>query len=310
MSTEAAAATAAAEATLAAVNSTIDHVGSTFLEPLKDVNFLFLEFQLVASAMGIIYLGSHAAMRRPPSAAPPKDKKSGKRKEDDDGQFTQGLELSDAIMFPIMAGCVLMGLYYLIQWLKDPAILTKILKYYMSTVSVASMVTLYAHGMGLVVSFIFPKYFRGRDGRLRKVCQASQQVVVCDDESAKGSNDDSKSLTNPLPLPLSLLAPTQRTKAAAWRLRHLFTRHWIFKLFVHGSGEERANVSMTTILAIPLAAITAFFYFKTDMPFLSNMLGYAMCYCSLIILSPTDLLTGSLVLVGLFIYDIVMVFYT
>lgn len=287
-------------------NATVSSGAWDFLGPLQDMDFLWLELQLVGSAMGIIYLGAHASLRRPPSAAPPKDKKTGKTKKEDDN-FTQGLELGDAIMFPLMAGCVLVGLYYLIQYLKDPAILTTILKYYMSTVSVASMVTLYAHGMDLVTSFVFPKYWRGRDGRLRKAVQGEQKAVTCDDA---GNVVDQQTESNPLPWILGIFAPTANSKAFAWKLRNLLTRNWLFRIYLRGAGEEKTTIKFVTVLAIPVSAITAFFYFTTNLPFLSNMLGYGMCYCSLLILSPTDLMIGSLVLVGLFFYDIVMVFYT
>jgi len=43
---------------------------------------------------------------------------------------------------------------------------------------------------------------------------------------------------------------------------------------------------------------------------LTNLMGFGFCYGTLQIMSPTKFWTGSLVLGGLFIYDIVMVFYT
>lgn len=266
---------------------------------------MLLELKLVLSALGIIYLGSHAAIRRPPSAAPPKKKKPG-HKSDDEDRFAQGLEPSDAIMFPLMAAIILIGLYYVIQWLKDPAILNKILRYYMSTVSIASVLTLYAHGMDLGTSFIFPSYWRGRDGSLRKADQQSQKVLVCDDFGNAGGATQ----TSPLPGVLGVFAWTERMKTAAWELRGLLTRQWTIKLFVHGMGEEKAQIRFSHMMALLLSLGTALVYFSTESAFLSNMLGYGMCYGSFLILSPTDFLTGSLVLWGLFFYDIVMVFYT
>lgn len=265
---------------------------------------MILELKLVLSALGIIYLGSHAAIRRPPSASPPK-KKPGQKSEDDD-RFSQGLEPSDAIMFPIMAAIMLVGLYYLIQWLKDPAILNKILRYYMSTMSVASVLTLYAHGMDVGTSFIFPSYWRGRDGSLRKVDQRNKTVQVCDDFGNAGAVTE----TNPFPGPLGIFAATERAKKAAWELRSLFTRNWTIKLFIHGMGEESAKIRFSHMMALLFSLMTALVYFSTESAFLSNMLGYGMCYGSFLILSPTDFLTGSLVLWGLFFYDIFMVFYT
>jgi minor histocompatibility antigen H13 len=43
---------------------------------------------------------------------------------------------------------------------------------------------------------------------------------------------------------------------------------------------------------------------------LTNLIGFGFCYGTLQLMSPTTFWTGSLVLLGLFIYDITMVFYT
>ncbi|PHH87125.1 hypothetical protein CDD83_9286 [Cordyceps sp. RAO-2017] len=109
---------------------------------------------------------------------------------------------------------------------------------------------------------------------------------------------------------MGLLARSERPRRAAWELRGLLTRKWLLKLFMHGVGEEKAKIKFAHMTALFLSVMTALVYFSTTSPLLSNMLGYGMCYGSFLILSPTDFLTGSLVLVGLFVYDIVMVFYT
>ncbi|KIE01354.1 intramembrane protease, partial [Metarhizium majus ARSEF 297] len=272
---------------------------------LQDLDFVVLELKLVVSALGIIYLGSHAAIRRPPSATPPKKKHPG-QKSDDDDRFSQGLEPSDAIMFPVMAGIVLVGLYYLIQWLKDPAILNKILRYYMTTASIASILTLYAHGMDLVTSLVFPSYWRGRNGSLHRVDQRCKTVHICDNFGNAGAVTEK----NPLPGIFSVFSVTERAQKAVWELRGLLTRHWTIKLFIHGVGEEATRIRFSHMMALFLSLATALVYFSTNSIFLSNMLGYGMCYGSFLVLSPTDFLTGSLVLCGLFFYDVVMVFYT
>lgn len=292
---------------LDATSSNATSSSETWLEALQDLDFLLLEAKLVLSAAGIIYVGAHAALRRPPSAALPKDKKA-RRKAEEEDNLAQGLEISDAILFPVMAGIVLMGLYYLIQWLNDPAIISKILRWYMSIVSVASLVTLYAHGLDLASAFVFPKYWRGFDGRLRMADQKKQAVVSCDDVG--NTTDTEKSTGNPLPGFLSWLAPTQNLQNAVWNIRGIFKREWLLRFFLQGVGDEKAHIKFSTMMALPLAAATAVFYFTTTSASMSNMLGYGMCYCSFLLLSPTDMLIGSLVLWGLFFYDIFMVFYT
>lgn len=295
--------------TIEGLNGTTNGTAATSpLSYLQDLDFMLLELKLVASAMGIIYLGAHAALRRPPSAAHAKKKKPGQKHHDDEDRFSQGLEPSDAIMFPLMAAFILVGLYYLIKWLKDPAMLNKILRYYMSTVSIASVLTLYAHGMDLGTSFIFPQYWRGRDGNLRKVDQKSKSVAICDDTG--NTINGSPSEVNPLPGPFAIFARSERARKVIWEVRDLLTRHWVIKFFAHGMGEETAKIKFAHMMALLLSLATALVYFSTTSPFLSNMLGYGMCYGSFLLLSPTDFMTASLVLWGLFFYDIVMVFYT
>ncbi|KAL6858110.1 hypothetical protein ACO1O0_005562 [Amphichorda felina] len=281
----------------------------TIWETLLQLDFLLLEAKLVFSALGIIYLGSHAALRRPPSAAPSKPRRPGQKDHDEDeDRVTQGLELSDAILFPVMAGIMLVGLYYLIQWLKDPEILNKVLRWYMSSMSIVSMLTLYAHGIDFATSFVFPRYWRGRDGSLRKIDQKDRVARLCDDVG--NQTDVEPASRSPLPSFLCLLAPTGRMRKLAWDVRGLFTQEWLFKLYVHGMGEEKAKIKFSHMIALLASVGTAIVYSSTTSPFLSNVLGYGLCYGSFLILSPTDLLTGTLVLTGLFFYDIIMVFYT
>lgn len=275
---------------------------------LQHLDFFMLELKLVSGAMGIIYLGAHAALRRPPSAAPARPAKSRGRRADED-RFSQGLELSDAIVFPLVAGAMLVSLYYLIHWLKDPAMLNKVLRWYMATMSIASMLTLYAHAMELATSLAFPRYWRGRDGAVRAVVQRSRTVALCD---AAGNVVDARGgASSPLPGPLALLACSTRAKAAAWALRELLTRRWVLRVLVHGLvPEQTARIKFAHIMSLLLALATALVYFSTSSPALSNVLGYGMCYTSFLVLSPTDFMIGSLVLVGLFFYDIYMVFFT
>ncbi|KAI6775338.1 hypothetical protein HG530_002096 [Fusarium avenaceum] len=297
------------ESSFDALNSTIQDGGNwlSCLSYLQNRGFLLLEIRLVLSSIGIIYLGAHAALRRPPSAAPAKKKKPGD-KEDDEERFAQGLEPTDAIMFPLMAGAVLISLYYLIQYLQDPNILNKILRWYMSTMSVASLVSIYSHGIEVVTSLVFPRYWRGRDGRLRAVKQKTRSVQVCDD--AGNPTAEILETGNPFPGPFACLAFTEKIRKSGWELRSLLTRHWAIKFFMHGMGKEEGRIKFAHVVSLLMALVTALVYSYTTSPLLANTLGYAMCYGSLLLISPTDFLTSTLLLIGLFFYDIVMVFYT
>src|SRR5689334_22670946 len=77
--------------------STMDHLGRALLLA-----------KLVVSSVTCIYIGAHGSIRRPPSAAPrKKGSRYGKGEED---RHIEGLTQSDAILFPVLAGTVLMGL--------------------------------------------------------------------------------------------------------------------------------------------------------------------------------------------------------
>ncbi|KAH7175554.1 signal peptide peptidase-domain-containing protein [Dactylonectria macrodidyma] len=290
-------------------NSTLEGIGgsSLYLEFLQDLDFLLLEFKLIFSALGIIYIGAHAALRRPPSAAPTKDRKPG-QKEDEDERLSSGLEPSDAILFPLMAAVTLVGLYYLMQWLQDPNILNKILRWYMSAMSIASLLSLYAHGIEVATTLVFPRFWRARDGSLRAVDQKTRSVKICDDVG--NPTPGVLGTSNPLPGPLALLAGPSRARKFTWEIRSLLTRNWVVKFEVHGVGKEKGKIKFAHMVAMLMSVATAIIYTTTTSPFLSNTLGYGMCYGSFLLLSPTDYLTSTLVLVGLFFYDIVMVFYT
>jgi minor histocompatibility antigen H13 len=268
-------------------------------------DLLMLEAKLVLSAMGVIYLGAHGALRRPPSAAPAKSREG--KDEEKEEQYTQGLLPSDAIVFPLLAGIVLTGLYYLIQWLQDPEILNKIMRVYMSTMSVASLTTLYAHALQLFTTLAFPRYWRS-GARLYRIDQAGKRHLSCDKDgkTTKIAESDWSPLPGPfsaLPLPLSVVK-------GLWEVRYLLTGDWAVRLRVHGIIEEKFKMKFNHIMGLLFALATTSAYFVSGSKMLSNLMGHGFCYGSFMLLSPTTFTTSTLVLLGLFVYDIVMVFYT
>lgn len=274
------------------------------------LSLLLLEAQLVFSALAIIYVGAHASLQRPPYAAPARKRKSrhGKKTSADQERQMQGLLPSDAIVFPVLAGTLLVGLYYLIQYLQDPAILNKIMRWYLSGISIVSLVGLYAHGIDVATSFVFPRFWRSRGGVLHKVDQRARLVWPCDDVGNKvGEEAISRS---PLPGVAGWLVPVAKWQQAAWSIRAFLTRQWVVRCSASGTIIHEGNFKASHVLSIVLSIITAVAYWTTSSTTLSNILGYAMCYGSLLLISPTDFLTSCLILSGLFVYDIVMVFYT
>ncbi|KAI0428392.1 signal peptide peptidase-domain-containing protein [Xylaria sp. FL1042] len=279
---------------------------------LQHMDLLVLETRIVFTALACIYIGSHAAIRRPPSAKLSKKGEEGKEHEAEtrDDQHVQGMLPSDAIMVPILAGTVLIGLYYLIKWLGDPDILNKILRVYFSIMSLASLGKLFADSLHFLTGFIFPTVWVGKGGKVYHIdSEKRAHWYAMNDAKGRGHQvwDDKVS---PLPGPFSGLKFSDTTNKLLWETRHLLTEEWTVRLAIHGIVNEKAKVKFNDILGVVLAIGANVFYHTTESVFLSNVMGYAFSYAGIIIMSPTTFATGSAVLYGLFFYDIVMVFYT
>lgn len=291
-----------------------------------DRDLVIVQLQMVLSAMAIIYIGAHGALRRPPSAAPrvprtrdgkPKTPNAAAAKKEEE-RFAEGFQPSDAIVFPILAAAALIGLYYLLHWLDDPDILSKIMRYYFSVASLASLGKLMGDALHLATGFVFPNVWADKFGRLYRFDLVGRRqlrrVGIAADASASGGTggwevDESKDTAFPGPGPL-LLIPLPLFKRAMWTARVLLKESWTVKLGLHGVGHDEFQVTFNGILGFFGAAIVAVGYHMTDSSYLSNLMAAGMSYGAFMLMSPTSFLIGNMVLAGLFVYDIVMVFYT
>lgn len=281
---------------------------------LGNLDFMLLESKLVFTAVAIIFIGAHGALRRPPSAAPPPQKtKNGKQaKKPEDDHFTEGLQASDAIMFPLLAGVVLIGLYYLIKWLQDPAILNKILRGYMSVMGVVSTGKLSGDTIQFAMSLVFPDYWIDGQGRIFHIDPRKRRQWLL---KSPGAGDSDRELDEkkdtPLPDALSKrLSISKATKNTLWKIRHLLTEEWSVRLALRGIIKESFDVKLASVIGYLFGLVITTTYLMTNSSLLSNLLGAAFCYAAFMIMSTTSFAIGSMVLAGLFVYDIVMVFYT
>lgn len=289
----------------------------TTWELLESMDFMSLEFQMVISAIFIIYVGAHASLRRPPSAAPPTTKKSKKRNkdgktanDDDDHkeQFAPGFEASDAIMFPLMAGTVLIGLYYLIKWLQDPAILNTILRWYMSITGVVGTGTFLGNATQVLLGFVFPDQWVDGEGNVWDIDPRYRTQKVHVKGAAIAKVPASKA--TPFPGYAASLASSSRTRNAMFTIRHLLMEDWNLQLNIWGMGQETVPFKLTTLIGCILGVVLQGTYLYTGNNMLANVIGLAVCYMAFMYMSVTSFPIGSLVLAGLFVYDIIMVFYT
>ncbi len=284
-----------------------------------------MELHLLLAALFPIYIGSHASLRCPPSASDPAKKPSTTLKsldtEDDDEldeieaeNAVEGLTPSDAILFPVIASITLAGLYFLIKWLNDPALLNKILGYYFSLLGIFGVGKLAGDALNVGTTFIFPSVWSSGTEVYFVDPLLSQQFI--NGPTSKGTNiaplhRKFTERTTPFPGILSNLKLSKKSNRGVWAIRALFTDHWIFRAYVHGLLKMKTRVRLNDVIGF-LMGVAAIVLYNTSgkVWWLTNLMGFGFCYGTLQLMSPTTFWTGSLVLAGLFVYDIVMVFYT
>ncbi|KAF4628720.1 hypothetical protein G7Y89_g9437 [Cudoniella acicularis] len=273
-----------------------------------------METHLILSALFPIYIGSHASLRRPPSAEAPKKSKNGDEEDDEIkvDPIVEGLTPSDAIMFPVLAGITLAGLYFIIKWLKDPALLNRILTWYFSGLGIFGVGRLAGDGLNVLTTFVFPSAWSSRKETYFIDQELSKQLVG--DISKSGIQKYRKfadGKTNPLAGPLSDIKFSKSTTQSLWNLRALLKNTWIFRGYIHNAINIKSRVRLNDAIGLVLGIIAITLYNTVGKTWwLTNLLGFGFCYGTLQLMSPTTFWTGSLVLAGLFIYDITMVFYT
>ena len=212
---------------------------------------------------------------------------------------------ADAIFLPLFAGLALGALYLLIKWLEDPAILSVILNVYFSLFGVVATAKLAADAMGVLLDFVFPDSFRL--GRTVWTVLPRQRCV----ELLPDGQRQERVPYSPLPGLLGLLPLPWLMREGLWRLRELPRRKAHVRVYVH-------NILTATIKIGPLAVLSAIFAvcmalftnFISTPWYLNNLSAFAFVYSALQVMTPSTAWTATLILGGLFVYDIYFVFYT
>lgn len=269
---------------------------------------------LLVSALFPIYIGAHASLSRPSSAAKPpkkKGKKGGRETDDEDEEEGQGsmpkmegLQPSDALMFPLTAGLTLGGLYLVIKWLGDPAILNKILSFYFSQMGLFFAVAFLKDSITVFRSFIFPRQYR-QGGKIWKADQSKRVFTVGDgSETVEVRKSPLPGVLGSIPLPSFILA-------TLWFYRDLAYQRVKIRAHLRGLFDAKGRLGLSDLLSaiVGLCAV-GYFAFVTKPWWLTNFLGFSFCYGALQFMSPSTFWTGSLILGSLFFYDIYFVFFT
>ncbi|OKL63272.1 hypothetical protein UA08_01457 [Talaromyces atroroseus] len=278
---------------------------------------------LIVSAIVPIYTGAHASLSRPSSAAKAKKRsKAESDAEDDDeeeeeskdkGHKMEGLEPSDALMFPLMAGLTLGGLYMIIKWLKDPQVLNKILSFYFSQMGLFFAAALFRDGLKVMRSFFFPSTYSS-GGYQWKVDQKKRNCTVVQ----KKRNPQTEATTtttlerkSPLPGFLGTVPLPNTILDLLWEIRALVYQRLQLRADLLSLAKVKTRFDMLDVSGVFAALVAvAYFAFFAKPWWLTNVLGFSFCYGSLQVISPSTFTTGSLILASLFLYDIYFVFFT
>jgi minor histocompatibility antigen H13 len=304
----------------------LQFIGRWSHELYEEREMILMYIHLLFSALFPIYIGSHASLRCPASASNPSKQKilailSSSEDEDDDDldaledqDSFEGLTPSDAILFPVFASITLAGLYYLIKWLQDPAMLNRILGYYFSLIGIFGVGRLAGDALNVLTSLTFPSIWSSGKEVYYVDTLLSQQFTTV--PRTKGNNRavvyrKSTNKNSPLPGVASTVTYSDGVSKSLWAMRRLFTDHWICRCYIHGISNIKAKVRLNDVIGLSFGIIAIVAYNTTGKVWwLTNLMGFGFCYGTLQIMSPTTFWTGSLILAGLFVYDIVMVFYT
>lgn len=269
--------------------------------------FLPMYIHLMISALFPIIAGCHGSLTRPSSAAKPSKKRAGSSHGDDDeDEFEQRMAAfskMDAILYPFIAAVILTSLYLIIKVLQYPELLNLVLKWSFYPMGVLSITRLISDILHISHSFVFPKFYTSSsslwyvDPKARKACEIREGPSSFRDSPLPG-------FLSKLPLPEKLLN-------LLWAYRGFPTKKLTIKFLIHRIIAVRYHVDLFGIVGT-LVAISALLYenLVSKKWWITNLFGFAFSYNSILLMSPTTFTIGSILLAGLFVYDIIMVFYT
>lgn len=276
----------------------------------QNQHLLGMYLHLIVSALFPIYTGSYASLSRPSSAAKSAKEEKDNEEDDEDEEETvqkmEGLTPSDAIIFPLTAGAVLLFLYWVIKtW--GASVTNTILGIYFSFIGTYSVGKLISDMWSTVVDYLMPNYYTS-GGRIWKVSDAERRAVV-----VSGSNTDASFRTTPFGGKAgygTAWLPTWFLNWA-WAVRDFSRRKYVAKGYMQDVLDVRVVFTRHNIIASILGVAAIGYSLFIDKPWwLTNLQGFAVCYGALQLMSPTTFTTGSMILTGLFFYDIWAVFFT
>ena len=201
----------------------------------------------------------------------------------------EGLSPSDAIMFPVLAGATLAGLYFIIKWLEDPgksarsefsttiregnadakhdiAILNAILNWYFAIFGLLGIAKLLTDAMGVITSLVFPSKYT-HQGTMWEI-KPKQRVAIPTTRFVKKR-------TSPLPGRFSNLRLSPKLVSILWRLRELPSQKVHVRAYVYNILEASLHIGPQGCLSFVLALAAILYFNLVAKPWwLTNLLGY------------------------------------
>ncbi|KAE8374800.1 signal peptide peptidase-domain-containing protein [Aspergillus bertholletiae] len=273
---------------------------------------------LLVSVLFPIYIASHASLSRPSSAAKPPKKpqdadgdESDDEDEDDEEQSddrkVEGLAPSDALIFPLTAGCTLGGLYLVMKWMGADK-LNKILGFYFSQMGLFFATAFVKDCLAVLRSFVFPRKY-SKAGKTWKVRQSDRVFKAVQEDSI--TSETSETRNSPLPGIFGSIRLPGPVLNLLWTCRNLLYQRAKLRVLLRHIIKTECSIGLLDLFSFGLALpAIGYFTFVTKPWWLTNFLGFSFCYGTLQFMSPSSFLTGSLVLSSLFFYDIYFVYFT
>jgi minor histocompatibility antigen H13 len=288
----------------------MEFLGRAAFEAVRMRPLLGTYLHLLVSAIFPIYTGAHASLSRPSSAALPEKRKGAKTEGDEEDEVVvqkmEGLSPSDAVIFPLLAGTTLASLYFLLKWLKDPAILNKILGYYFAQIGLVFGIKFLKDVFSVARSVSYPTQYSANGGLWKANDARKCYEAPSTNSSPTGVHQPSPlpGIFRSIPLPLSL-------SSWIWRFREAIYTKASLRLHLHKLVTLKSPVDLLDLASMIVSTTLVLYHTFVNRPWwLTNFMGFSFCYGSLQFISPTTSWTGTLILSALFFYDIYFVFFT
>lgn len=267
--------------------------------------YLLVYSHLLVAALFPIYTGAHASLSRPSSAAKP-SRKTRERDDDDDEpeeqeQTMEGLGPIDALLLPLLAAFSLTSLYFLMKWLGDPTLLNKILNWYFAFFGVWALARMIKDSMCIFTSFVLPETHE-------KEFNNSEIAKQGESKLTSSTLVEQNSLMSK---PSSAPSFSSKVTNAMRSLGKLPSQQLVVRVYIHKMAQGQFKIGPQDVTSLFLAVVASLYFNIIDKPWwMTNLFGFALAYNALQVMSPTTSWTGTLVLGGLFVYDIYFVFFT